>query len=310
MSTRNTHLTGLEGTNPLGFLAAIGVQVLFEGEPNQPKLWWSDDIIPYAIVAGDFTADHIIGQALKIFPLWAESPAIAPNFDGKTEDDIKFSSPEKRRNYLKSSIDEEYASSFATSLIAEDSIDNNGNAKPTDLYFLSGTMKFLKSVKTILTECQDSDLQSALVGPWAYKSKLTSLKWDITDDRQYALSSKNPSNDEKLTNPGVEALAILGVSTHPVFKGILNGKDRTLTTGCSGEWMKGSYTWPIWQYPSGFNAVKSLLYHSTSYSPNNREGWYKAWGISKILQSTIRRGTGDANSYGTFLPPQIIWSSK
>ena len=27
-----THLTGLEGTNPLGFLAALGVQVAFASE--------------------------------------------------------------------------------------------------------------------------------------------------------------------------------------------------------------------------------------------------------------------------------------
>ena len=35
-------LRGLEGTNPLGFLAALGVQVLFNTEPDQPKLWWSE----------------------------------------------------------------------------------------------------------------------------------------------------------------------------------------------------------------------------------------------------------------------------
>ena len=41
-----TRLTGLEGTNPLGFLAALGVQVAFASEGDQPRLWWSDDIIP------------------------------------------------------------------------------------------------------------------------------------------------------------------------------------------------------------------------------------------------------------------------
>ena len=307
MSSNETHLTGLEGINPLGFLAAIGVQVLFEGEPEQPKLWWSDDVIPCAIVDDNFSIERIIEQALKIFPLWAKSPAISPSFGGKVEDDIKFTSTEKTQSYLEDSINAEYAASFATSLVAEDSKDNNGCVKPTDLYFLSGSMKFLKSVKTILTECQDSDLHSALNGPWSYNKKLASLKWDITDDRQYALSSKNPSNDPKYTNPGVEALAVLGMSSYPVFKGTLRGKDRTLTTGCSGEWTKGSYTWPIWRYPSSIDSVKSLLYHTTSYSPSNRENWYKSWGISKIFQSTIRRGTGDANSYGTFLPPQIIW---
>ena len=35
-----THLTGLEGTNPLAFLAAIGVQTAFADEEVQPRLWW------------------------------------------------------------------------------------------------------------------------------------------------------------------------------------------------------------------------------------------------------------------------------
>ena len=49
-----THLTGLEGTNPLGFLAALGVQVAFASEGKQPRLWWSDDIIPHAVVDEEF----------------------------------------------------------------------------------------------------------------------------------------------------------------------------------------------------------------------------------------------------------------
>ena len=40
---KEVHLTGLEGTNPLGFLAAVGVQVAFDTEPDHPRLWWSDD---------------------------------------------------------------------------------------------------------------------------------------------------------------------------------------------------------------------------------------------------------------------------
>ena len=36
----DTHLTGLEGTNPLGFLAALGVQTAFTDEAQQPRLWW------------------------------------------------------------------------------------------------------------------------------------------------------------------------------------------------------------------------------------------------------------------------------
>ena len=61
-----THLTGLEGTNPLGFLAALGVQVAFASESRQPRLWWSNDVTPHAVVDGDFSTDRIADQALAV----------------------------------------------------------------------------------------------------------------------------------------------------------------------------------------------------------------------------------------------------
>jgi len=301
-----THLTGLEGTNPLGFLAALGIQVIFEEEPEQPKLWWSSDVTPHAIVEGSFTIERIVSQALKVFPLWAKSPAFAPTFGNKAKDDAKFPAVKDTRRYLKEAISSQYAASFATSLVAEDSVDNNDKAKPTDLYFTAGQMKFLKFAREILSKCTGADIESGLLGPWAYESDLPSMMWDIADDRQYALLPSNPSKDEKLSNPGPEALAIIGLSTHPVFKGKDNkGDNRTLTTGCSGKWKEGQYIWPIWQYPCSPDAVKSLLWHATSNSPEKRSHSYKAWGISKILKSRIKRS--DQGGYGTFYPPQIIW---
>ena len=57
-----THLTGLEGTNPLGFLAALGVQAVFMDEDERPRLWWSADVTPHAIVDDGFTVERIADQ--------------------------------------------------------------------------------------------------------------------------------------------------------------------------------------------------------------------------------------------------------
>lgn len=88
------------------------------------------------------------------------------------------------------------------------------------------------------------------------------MMWDVVDDRIYALSSFNPSGEKKLTNPGPEALAILGLSRHPVFCGksrTHTGRTnaRTLTRGCSGSWSQGSYIWPLWSMPASPKAVDS-----------------------------------------------------
>ncbi len=109
------HLPGLEGTNPLGFLAALGVQVLFDNEPDQPKLWWSDDVIPLAVVDPGFSIDRVVEQALRVFPIWAESASLNPGLGSKADDTAKFS-PRDLSAYLKSTRSQQPGSRFAAAL--------------------------------------------------------------------------------------------------------------------------------------------------------------------------------------------------
>lgn len=306
--TEGTHLTGLEGTNPLGFLAALGVQVLFESEDQRPRLWWSDDIIPHALVDSEFDVGRVIEQALLVFPQWLESVALDPGFGTKEDDTAKFT-PDQILLYLERTRAPEPGNRLAAALVAEGSLDGAGKvAKPTDLYFTAGQLKFLKIARDVLSEVVRDEVAEALEGPWSYSSKLSSLGWDSTDDRIYSLAPMNPAKDKKLTNPGAEALAILGLSRHPVFAGRDGrGRDRTLTSGCSGPWRRGgAYTWPLWTRPATPHAVRSLLAHATGDELAKRSRNYHGWAISSIMRSAIRRS--DQGGYGTFGPPEILWS--
>ncbi len=310
--TEGTRLTGLEGTNPLGFLAALGVQVLFEYEAQRPKLWWADDVIPHAVVSSEFRIDRIIDQALRIFPRWLESPAVSPGFASKVDNNAKFS-PTDLKEYLRRSRTAEPGNRLASALVTEGSLDRSGKvAKPSDLYFTAGQLKFLKIVREVLSGADRESLVNGLIGPWSYSSKLSSLGWDKNDDRIYALAPMNPANDKKLTNPGAEALAILGLSLHPVFAGRdQHGRDRTLTQGCAGPWRRGgTYTWPLWNRPAAPSTVRSLLAHTTGDEGTlaERSRWYNAWSIFLIMRSAIRRS--DQGGYGTFGPPEIAWSHE
>lgn len=300
-----THLRGLEGTNPLGFLAALGVQVLFDFDEHQPKLWWSDDVIPHAIVNTEFGIDRIVTQAMQEFPKWLESPALNPGIDKKADNDAKYS-PNDLKQFLDMTQTHQPGNRLASSLVAEGSLDKAGKvAKPTDLYFTAGQLKFLKIVREILKNVNREELLDGLTGPWSYTSKLSSLGWDVSDDRIYALSAVNPSDDKKFSNPGVEALAVLGLSRHPVF----GSREGTLTIGCAGPWKRGgTYTWPLWTRPAAPNAVRSLLAHATGEGKRmeQRTRWYPAWGVSIVMRSVIYRS--DQGGYGTFRPPEIAWS--
>ena len=292
-----THLTGLEGTNPLGFFAALGVQVAFEESSEVPRLWWSDDVVPRAVVDDSYSVEEIADRAMTAFSVWLESPAINPGLE--PAGDVKFKESDIAV-YLTRSRRSALGAGLAAALVAEGSLAGNGVAKPTDLYFTAGTQKFLKMAVDILEGVTAEDLKVGLTGPWPYQSNLSSLMWDVTDDSNYALSAGNPSNDKKLTNPGPEALAILGISRYPVF----GSSGRTLTQGASGGWKRGSFTWPIWTKPGSHRVVPSLLAHAASA----RADLLLAWGVARIMQSAIRRS--DQGGYGTFGPPEVIWSCE
>ena len=299
------HLTGLEGTNPLGFLAALGVQVAFASESEQPRLWWSDGIIPHAVVDGDFTTDRIAEQALRVFSQWNGGPALNPERpDGlkmPKGDELKLTQSDIRA-YLMFARDNTPETSLSSALVAEGSLDKKGVAKPSDLYFTAGQQWFLKIAREVLSNVSLEETLNGLEGPWGYENdRLGTLGWDVSDDRDYALRANNPSGEKKPTNPGPEALAILGLSLHPVFP----GRGRTLTQGCSGKWTEGHYSWPLWRKPASLNAVKSLLAHAYEHpAATDRPRWLRSWGIITIFQSPVRRsGQG---GYGTFGPPENV----
>lgn len=300
--TEGVHLTGLEGANPLGFFAALGVQVLFVEEEEQPRLWWTEEVVPHAVVDAGFTVERIAEQALRTFSQWRESPALSPGFGGKAADDAKFARDDLRR-YLECSRAGGPGSALPPALVSEGSLAAQGVAKPSDLYFTSGTQSFLSMARAILEATTAEALVEGLRGPWRYTSRLPSLMWDIADDRSYALSAVKPTPGNKFTNPGPEALALLGFTRHPVFP----SRGRTLTRGCDGHWRSASYSWPLWTRPAGFGAVGALLAHATAGGPassDRRSQWYRSWGVSRVLSSAIHRfGKG----YGTFRPPQTVW---
>ena len=291
-----THLTGLRGTNPLGFLAALGTQVAFALEQEQPCLWWTDDVVPHAVV--DFGLDRIAEQSMKVFATWAASYAMNPQMP--KGDELKLAPPDIR-TYLELA-GQDPAGCVAAALVAEDSLDNKGQAKPSDLYFAAGPQKFVEAVRRLLRGVSCEDVLAGLAGPWTYSSQLPSLGWDVADDRQYALRAKNPSPEKKHTNPGPEALALLGLTLHPVFR----GNDQTLTQGCSGAWKSASYSWPLWNRPASPNAVRSLLAHAYDHpAGSDRRRWLRSWGVFRMMKSSIRRsGQG---GYGTFGPPTVTW---
>ena len=299
--TDGTPLRGLPGDNPLGFLAALGAQAALAEHDLDHRLHWTDDPIPHPIVTPSRGLEEIADAVLAASERWLDGPALSEALDPKLK--LK---PSHIREYLSRARNAGPSGALAWCLLAEDSLDNGGVAKPSALYFTAGQMKFVTMARTILSKVTDAEIVDDIARPWRYNSTRGSLMWDSVDDRDHALSAADPtdkSRNPKLTNPGAEALAIIGLSRYPCFA----ARKGTLTQGCSGSWKRGLFVWPLWSAPATARAVGSLLAQvaAPEGSERRRGDWYRSWGISRVMQSQVRRSS--QGGYGTFGPPRVVW---
>lgn len=162
--------------------------------------------------------------------------------------------------------------------------------------FANGT-RLLNEFRPHCRQVSANDIERSISRSWRYSSKLPTLGWDTGDDRVYALSARNPSKEKKLTEPGAEFLALVGLAAFAVQTG-----ERTLTPGCSGRWKTGRFTWPLWACPLEWKSISSLISLGEASNDDNR---LATLGASRVLQSSIRRS--DQGGYGTFGPPVTLW---
>lgn len=320
-------LSGLKGTNPLGFLAALGVLDVATRQrlPNErvPRLWWTDEIEPIAQLEGVDTIDELIRRIEIDRERWADSPTLKPIINGHLHDDVKVStevpdpadstSADGRSELqiwidqvLETGDDADIALLFA--LVAEGSTGrSSAEAKPSHLHFTAGQKRFLKMARTLQANVTTDDFSEALVGPWLFSSPLPVFDWDTSrGNRIYALRGLEPSKEKGLGTPGAEWLGLLGLRFFPVATRTIRGRAQLVTTGCTPGWKQGTFTWPLWRGNTGGDVpglpatvVQSLV--TDGSLANMRQKSREVLGVSRILQSPISRT--DQGGYGSFGPP-------
>jgi len=258
---------GLDGSNPLGFLAALGTLRLID-EPQHPaRLSWHR-------AHGAWTAR-----------LWTEHPSppesdlaerLAANLRSSARhpalerwDDLSVH-PDEFRRFVEDALeaadrDREWAD-FAAAFGSETTVEATGG-EPTiqDTAFRTmrgaGHQHFLKTMRHVLSEVTADHVRRTLFEPWGYDDPLekSSLRWDPNDDVRYALRWRNPSGDPERKKRGsmlgANALAIHALPLHPTAP---TGR-RLATTGFSRFGRDTAWTWPIWEPPVPLSVIRSLL---------------------------------------------------
>ncbi len=301
-------LTGLDGANPLAFLAALGAL-------RGLTLAWPERWVRLSWVARDVWRPrlHVDGgslteeEALDGLQHFIE---MRPGHEAlEIGDNLKVQA-EKSRGHALAAVDAASASpetwaeaDFLASFGCDAVTDKSDFIQDTALRTLSGAghQHFLKTMRQLAENTTRDGLRRCLFGPWMRPDRRLSLRWDPEDDRRYALQWRNPtaSGEEPRTECGANRLAFEALPLFPVAP-----VGRSLrTTGFSGSSSQNTrWTWPVWDPPADLDTVRSMLAlrQLQDSAPDRNE--LAAMGVREVFRS--RRLT--IGKYRNFTPSRPV----
>ncbi len=252
-------LTGLDGANPLGFLAALGAFRILN-EASRARMFWRNVGGKWTPVLSTENWPSIISLARILRKRKDLPPLTMANNPQMPLAEFREAALAAREQWFAGLAHNlELISALGDSSVP----DRNKPEINADTAWRtmsgSGHQHFLKFMNEICRTTSLKQLREALIGPWRYTDTEYSMRWDPADDRRYALRWKNPSGDKATNVRGANRLAIEALPLFPVMP-----TTRTLeTTGFRGSKSNDTYfTWPIWTTPISLDVCRSLLAHT------------------------------------------------
>lgn len=298
-------LNGLDGGNPLGFLAAVGTAVILQGRFSQALFGWRQTAgswRPLLRGCGDDQealasnlAAALQNASTAVFDIDKRMPFDAAEFSRALRDAQRRSSMSGRR-------DADFLAGFGTELYPDEKAGQfqdsrfrmvrSGDAAGQGLPF------YAKEIRAATTPAH---VRRALFQTWDYRDEGYSLRWDPIEDQRYALRWGNPSKSKSGTMLAANALAVEALRCFPVF--ISSGK-QAQTTGFQRTGPREiSFVWPIWTPPVDTDALRSLLALSDLGKDPLPRGDLAKMGIEEVYSS---RRVAQNQYYSNFLPAQPL----
>lgn len=306
-------LTGLDGQNPLGYLASLGLLRVLDDDARRrqaapPRLRWGSEGYTFPVLVTDLDVDRVMETVLDDARAQADNRALtfAYTKEGREADpadddavrDLK-PPPEIARTVLDECATRPRRVSGLIAGFFSDLVQDTtkGNTKPTAFHFTAGQQLFLAMVEELRRGIDRDDVVEALIGPWLNASTLPSLSWDASAVRSYALRADDPSKEKRGSIPAANWLAVIALELFPVVPiGV-----RLVTTAVTGGWKDSAFRWPLWNVPVTFFTAASLL----RVDPRRWTGAERdALGISEVYASSISRS--DQGGYGSFSPASVV----
>lgn len=307
-------LTGLDGANPLAFLAALGtLRTLTRAWPEHAvKLAWrlGGKWMPVLIVEGEpvMQADVLAALFEQLSNRQNEPqftfmpPATEP------EHSLKKITSGRYRQFVKETLKHEgnaqwtdFAATWGCEIKAERKKEDV--ASPTSFDFTAGNQGLLQMVRDTIEDTAVEHLKACLFEAWLYQDEELSLRWDLLDEtRRYALQATDPSNTNRNPIRTMRGANRLAVEALPLFP-VIPERAGVQTTGFAYINDESVWTWPIWSGGLIVDVVRSVLANTALCEPKPDRTRLKAQGIDEIYRSRVVMPAG---YYRCFAPPQAV----
>jgi hypothetical protein len=255
-------LRGLDGTNPLGFLAALGLFRIVDhsGDPGSLRMRWLPSGGTWVPVLC-----HPLGQPHNEAALLDSlTERLARSVDSHPANlisqlDAVSNEESKRRCFLREIAEGSDRSRMAwTAALASDF------AAPESINQLQTTRRdyFFGNLTSVISRTNREHLRRAIFHPWDYADALDnqSLHLDPSEDRRHAHQWNKPAGDpDRKSRGGMLGANRLALEAVPLFPSFPEA-DTLRTVGFTGSRSTNTrWTWPIWHAGLSLPVVCSLL---------------------------------------------------
>lgn len=283
-------LPGIDGANPLGFLAALGTLRTLDGawpERNVRLSWrqhagaWRPVLhLPHLVSSSDLA--HVLHACLCADPGSNLHLNLGLNLTVPPE---RFAQHAELVVQCGQRRCADYVASFGSEFLHHETLDR---IDYTELCMVSGSghQHYLGTMAQLAKVVTPSHIERTLFSPWDYSDERLSLRWDPADAREHAYQWKEPGNETTTTMWGANLLAAEGISLFLCCP-TKAGKG---TVGVEGRGTSATLTWPIWDSQISFEVTRSLLAQSGNVSSSEAT---RAMGIQVMYRSRkIKLGEG------------------
>lgn len=260
-------LRGLDGANPLAFLAALGtlrtLSIALSDEKVRMRWEQADGAWrPRVFCSVDGDARDFVARITEELGANRGSKAL------EIGENLNLPASEFRERLVEalhdltsiSTTEGRICCDFLAAFGSEVVIDDKGIMADTALRTMSGAghQHFLKFCREIILCSEAEHIRRSLLVNWDYgdEGRGMNLRFDPADDRRYALRWDDPSGDPNKTMRGANRLAIEALPllpTMPVEKNLA-------TTAFTGKGARDtSFIWPLWDTSLTVDVVRSLL---------------------------------------------------